>query len=56
MSYRENHPKCKYCKYLKLHSAPRFEYSWYTCEAKDKNISNINRGRRHCKCYITKLV
>lgn len=47
LKYRQNYPKCKYCKY---YTVEIFDY----CIAKDKIISSIDIFRPFCSCYEVK--
>ena len=54
--YRQTHPKCKYCKYLK-YVIPHVNIGicgYYECKAKDIQINYISIPRLLCQCYVVK--
>ena len=53
-TWRLNHPKCKFCQYLKFVSLP-VGADYYKCIAKDKIINYIGLPRYFCTCYKVKL-
>ena len=56
-TWRLNHPKCKFCQYLKFVSLPAYfaGTDYYRCIAKDKIINYIGLPRYFCSCYKVKL-
>lgn len=53
LKYRENHPKCKYCKYYTVEG--RWDIVIFNyCIAKDKIINSIEIFRPFCSCYEVK--
>ena len=55
LEYRKTHPKCKFCKYLKLHcgEAATDFYSFWECQLKDKVIV-WNNLPTLCRYYTIK--
>ena len=52
-TWRLNHPKCKFCQYLKFVSPPTHlqDADYYKCVVKDKIIKCIGLPRPFCVCY-----
>jgi len=59
LKYRQKHKRCKYCKYLRIHSYRCSGSDYYCCEAKDKTINYLlpdmtTVPRWFCQCYEVK--
>ena len=52
--WRQRHPKCIFCQYLKYITIPAFvcgDTGYYDCKVKDKIIRCPNMPRPWCQCY-----
>lgn len=56
--WRQRHPRCIFCHYLKYVAMPAFAYcsdnGYYDCKVKDKIIRHPNIPRPWCPCYKVK--
>lgn len=54
--WREKHPRCSFCQWLKLEMVKvNVVPDYYTCIVKDKIINFTNIPRPWCRCYTTKI-
>lgn len=53
--WREKHPRCSFCQWLKIETAV-LRGDYHKCIVKNKVINYTNMLRPWCRCYTTKII